>query len=104
MTTAPARPGKRGKREQAAHEADDSEAAKRRMLRRCAILKDASPAVLDDLARKARVELRPRGRILFRAGEASDTVYLLVEGRIRLSRSSRDDREYLVSWREPVDF
>jgi CRP-like cAMP-binding protein len=73
------------------------------MLRRCAILKDAPAAVLDELAKKSKVEPRHRGRILFRAGDVSETVLLVVEGRVRLSRSSGDDREYLVSWRDPAE-
>lgn len=93
----------RGRRGEAAGELDDTEAGRRRILRRCAVLKDGPPAQLDELAKKGKVEARGRGRILFRAGDASDTVLVLVEGRVRLSRSSRDDREYLVTWREPVD-
>jgi len=84
-------------------EIDESEAGRRKILKRFSILKDCASATLDDLAKKSRVESRPRGRILFRPGEASDTVLLLVDGRVRLSRSSRDDREYLVSWREPLE-
>lgn len=94
----------RARRGREAREVDDSDAGKRRMLRRSAILKDGPAGVLEELAKKGKVESRPRGRILFRAGDESDTVQLLIEGRVRLSRSSRDDREYLVSWREPVDF
>lgn len=97
--------GKRGTRggKAPAREFDDTDAGRRRILRRCAILKDSPPSLLDDLARKGRLEQRTRGRILFRPGDASDTVLVLAEGRVRLSRSSRDDREYLVTWREPVD-
>lgn len=103
MSRAPGRVGTRRKRGQAAREVDDSEAGRRRILKRCALLKDCSASVLDELAKKSKVETRPRGRVLFRAGDAGDTVLLLVEGRVRLWRSSRDDREYLVSWREPVE-
>lgn len=94
--------GSRSKKEPR-RELDDSEAGRRKILKRLAILKDSSNSILDELARRSRVETRPRGRILFRAGDGTDAVLVLADGRVRLSRSSRDDREYLVSWREPVD-
>ncbi len=103
MARGPGTTGTRGKRGQATRELDDTDAGRRRILRRSALLKDCAPSVLEELAKKGKLETRARGRILFRAGDASDTLLLLVEGRVRLSRASRDDREYLVTWREPVD-
>jgi CRP/FNR family cyclic AMP-dependent transcriptional regulator len=84
----------------AAAELEDTDSGRRRMLKRSLLLKDASGSWLDDPAKKARVERRPRGRVLFRSGEVGETVLLILEGRVRLSRSSRDDREYLVQYRE----
>ena len=104
MTRDPGAAASRGKKGSSPRrEIDDSELGRRKILKRFSILKDCSSSTLDDLAKKSRVENRPRGRILFRSGEASDTVLLLVDGRVRVSQSSRDDREYLVSWREPLE-
>lgn len=49
------------------------------------------------------VVLLPRGEKLFNQGDLGDSVYLVIAGKVKLTRTSLDGRESLVSVRGPGD-
>ncbi len=90
-------------REDREGEIEPTEAGRRRLLRKAGLVKDTSGPSTDELVRRSKLETRPRGRILFQAGQVTEIVYVLARGRVRLARQSREGKEYLVSYREPMD-
>ena len=54
---------------------------------------DAAGALLQQMSR-SRME---RGDVLFREGDAGDTLYVIGEGKVKLGRTSTDGRENLVA-------
>jgi CRP/FNR family transcriptional regulator, cyclic AMP receptor protein len=60
----------------------------------------------DELSRLAGVSIREelrRGDIIFREGDAPDRLYVVLEGRIAISKRSADGREAVVALMEPGD-
>ena len=54
-----------------------------------------------DAARELLIQMRPidlaRGEVLFEEGDAGDTMYVIIRGKMKLGRKSTDGRENLLS-------
>jgi len=73
-----------------------------RHLRDASFFRDLSPAALELVAERMVSRRFPRGKILFRSGEACRGVYLLVEGKVEIYRSTSDGREHVIHVETPV--
>lgn len=60
-----------------------------------------SGAIRDDMMACGRLRVLEAGQCLFRRGEATDGMYGVVQGAIRLSGTSRDGREAILAFFEP---
>lgn len=59
------------------------------------------PAVLSQLEKQARARSYRRGEIIFTPGEASTSLFLIHQGRVKLSRTSPDGREVALHLLDP---
>jgi CRP/FNR family cyclic AMP-dependent transcriptional regulator len=64
---------------------------------------DLHPDELARLAEASRQEDLRRGDVLFREGDEADRLYVVVQGRIAISKRSVDGRESVVALMEPGD-
>lgn len=71
-------------------------------LKGVSFFRELSPAALDVVAERMIPRRFPRGRILFRTGEPCRGVYLLVEGKVEIYRSTSDGREHVIHVEMPV--
>ncbi len=55
-------------------------------LQQVELFRGLRPAALERIARVAKEETHPRGAVLFRHGDPGDKLYLLLEGKVRISR------------------
>jgi CRP/FNR family transcriptional regulator, cyclic AMP receptor protein len=55
------------------------------------------------IARRSTMREFPRGRVILRPGEAQEMVYLIKEGRVKVSRYSPGGREQILALLEPGD-
>ncbi len=75
----------------------------REMLRGLAIFRDLSDSALDEVAERTVMRSLPRHGQLFRRGEACHGLYVVVEGRVKVYRSSPDGREQVLHVQGPGD-
>lgn len=74
------------------------------LLARTEFFADAPPDVLRDLVAAGREQHLIRGDVLFREGDAADTLHLVLRGRLAMIIANPiDHRETLVSLMEPGD-
>ncbi len=66
------------------------------MLSRSELFEGASPADFEPLARSAHTRKYSRGEFIFNAGHEADTMCLVLEGEVVVSRLGPDGEEYVV--------
>ena len=73
------------------------------LLKATLLFADLDDASLDRVAATADERTLRRGDVLFTEGEASNTLYVVTEGRIAIANKSIDGRESVVALMEPGD-
>lgn len=58
---------------------------------------------MQQIARRSTMRDFPRGKVILRPGEAQEMVYLIKEGRVKVSRYSPEGREQILALLEPGD-
>lgn len=66
-------------------------------------LDEADPDARRELSRIAHAHVYPRGNILFYDGEPADAVYIVMEGRVKVSLISEEGREVVLAVMRPGD-
>ncbi|MFV0445011.1 MAG: Crp/Fnr family transcriptional regulator [Planctomycetaceae bacterium] len=70
-------------------------------LKRCPLFERLSPEQSADIERTSRVRRVPRGEIVFAPGEASESVYLVLDGRIKLYHLTAGGKEAVLAFIDP---
>jgi CRP/FNR family cyclic AMP-dependent transcriptional regulator len=73
------------------------------VLRSAGMFRGVDPADVEALIGQFVVFDAPRGTTLFREGEPGDDLYVVLDGRVKLSRTSPDGRENMVAVMGPTD-
>ena len=68
---------------------------RRTTLDEAAVFRGLSPDVIFDLIDRLPLVQFEAGDLVFRAGEAGDRLYLVLEGKVKIGSKARDGREYL---------
>jgi CRP/FNR family transcriptional regulator/CRP/FNR family cyclic AMP-dependent transcriptional regulator len=76
----------------------------RELLRTVPIFSELGPADLDKLVRLAARKRYPRDGVVFFENEAGDTLFMVAEGRIKVTILGDDGREVILSVLGPGDF
>jgi CRP/FNR family transcriptional regulator, cyclic AMP receptor protein len=63
--------------------------------------RDADPDARRELAQIARIHPYPKGNILFYDGESADAVYIVVDGKVKISFVSEEGREVVLAIMRP---
>jgi CRP-like cAMP-binding protein len=71
-------------------------------LRGVSFFQELSPAALEMVAERMIPRRFSKGRILFRTGERCRGVYLLVDGKVEIYRSTSDGKEHVIHVETPV--
>jgi CRP-like cAMP-binding protein len=79
-------------------------AAKQRYLSAIDVFRDLPEEEVEHLARTTVMRTCLRGRTLFRAGDASDTLFLLKRGRVQIVRETADGRRLVTAVLGPHTF
>jgi len=61
-------------------------------------------AAANQLAESAQVVTHPAGQLLFREGDIADSIYLVLEGTVRLTKKDPEGKEQLLAFVGPNDF
>jgi CRP-like cAMP-binding protein len=69
-----------------------------------ALFRGLPPSALDDLTRRFQVRTRPAGALLVSQDEPGDSVFLIAEGRVRVSLFGESGRELTLSQLQRGDF
>ncbi|WP_297850398.1 CRP-like cAMP-activated global transcriptional regulator GlxR [uncultured Corynebacterium sp.] len=72
-------------------------------LSRAGIFQGVDPDAVINLISQMQTESFPRGTTIFDEGEPGDTLYIIVEGKVKLARHAPDGRENLLSVMGPSD-
>jgi len=64
---------------------------------------DLSPEALDDILSRAQILRLPKGEAAFRQGEPADRFFLLLHGRLRVTRINAEGAQILVRFIAPND-
>ncbi len=72
-------------------------------LARAGIFQGVDPDAVINLISQMQTESFPRGTTIFDEGEPGDTLYIIVEGKVKLARHAPDGRENLLSVMGPSD-
>lgn len=67
------------------------------VVRRSILFAGLDDETADELLAKIEIEQRPRGEAIFRQGEPAEDLWLLVEGRVKLTRVTTDQRETVLA-------
>lgn len=59
---------------------------------------------MEEIVKAARMEKFTRGEIIYEAGEASDYMYIVHRGRVKIYRLAESGKEQLIRIMEPGDF
>src|SRR5206468_10517763 len=62
-----------------------------------------SEDAVDPVVSRLETVTLPRGRVVFNEGEAGDSLYVVLSGKIKLSRRSPDGRENVLAVMGPSD-
>jgi CRP/FNR family transcriptional regulator, cyclic AMP receptor protein len=73
------------------------------VLARSGLLQGIDPAAAEAAAAQFEYVEIPRGRVVFHEGEPGDSLYIVLDGKIKLGRKSPDGRENLVAVLGPSD-
>ena len=73
------------------------------VLRRAGLFQGVDPADVEALGSQFEIFDAPRGTTLFNEGEAGDSLYIVLNGKVKLGRKSSDGRENLVAVMGPAD-
>ena len=57
-----------------------------------------------EIVKTARMVTFPRGSIIYRAGEKSDSLYIVHEGKVKIYRLSESGKEQIIRFLQPGDF
>lgn len=82
----------------------EASALKERYLSAIDIFQDLPPAELERLAKATTMVTCARGRTVFRAGDASDTLFLLKKGRVQIVRETADGKRLVTAVLGPETF
>jgi CRP/FNR family transcriptional regulator, cyclic AMP receptor protein len=77
---------------------------KERYLSAIDVFQDLPPAEVERLAKTATMVTCERGRTVFRAGDASDTLFLLKKGRVQIVRETADGKRLVTAVLGPETF
>ena len=72
-------------------------------LSRAGIFQGVDPDAVINLISQMQTESFPRGTTIFDEGEPGDTLYIIIEGKVKLARHAPDGRENLLSVMGPSD-
>ncbi|EFK55162.1 Crp/Fnr family transcriptional regulator [Corynebacterium genitalium ATCC 33030] len=72
-------------------------------LARAGIFQGVDPAAVTNLIGDMQTETFPRGTTIFDEGEPGDTLYIIIDGKVKLARHAPDGRENLLSVMGPSD-
>ena len=78
--------------------------AKERYLSAIDVFRDLPPAEMDRLAKTTTMVTCQRGRTMYRTGGASDTLFLLKQGRVQIVRETADGRRLVTAVLGPETF
>jgi CRP-like cAMP-binding protein len=73
------------------------------VLRKAGLFQGVAPEDIEALGKQFEVIEAPRGTTLFQEGEPGDSLYIVLEGKVKLGRRSSDGRENLVAVMGPAD-
>jgi CRP-like cAMP-binding protein len=73
------------------------------LIAHASLLKGLTPVELDQLMAKARLRHFPRGEFFFQQGEDAIMLYILTEGRAKLSQVAADGTQVIVNYFGPGD-
>jgi CRP/FNR family cyclic AMP-dependent transcriptional regulator len=73
------------------------------VLRNAGLFQGVAPEDVEALGNQFEVIEAPRGTTLFQEGEPGDSLYIVLEGKVKLGRRSSDGRENLVAVMGPAD-
>ncbi len=73
------------------------------VLRRAGLFQGVAPEDIEALGNQFEVFDSARGTVLFQEGEPGDSLYIVLEGKVKLGRRSSDGRENLVAVMGPAD-
>ncbi|HSG29831.1 MAG TPA: Crp/Fnr family transcriptional regulator [Candidatus Krumholzibacterium sp.] len=68
-----------------------------------AIFRGMDPGTLEEIRKSGYRRRYPRGEFLFLEGGPGDELFILLEGRVKLSKSSEEGREVTVKFIEPPE-
>jgi len=72
-------------------------------LSRAGIFQGVDPDAVVNLISQMQTESFPRGTTIFDEGEPGDTLFIIIEGKVKLARHAPDGRENLLSVMGPSD-
>nr|VDG62135.1 transcriptional regulator, Crp/Fnr family [Streptococcus thermophilus] len=72
-------------------------------LARAGIFQGVDPDAVTNLIGDMQTETFPRGTTIFDEGEPGDTLYIIIDGKVKLARHAPDGRENLLSVMGPSD-
>lgn len=72
-------------------------------LARAGIFQGVDPDAVVNLISQMQTESFPRGTTIFDEGEPGDTLYIIIDGKVKLARHAPDGRENLLSVMGPSD-
>jgi CRP-like cAMP-binding protein len=73
------------------------------LIANASLLKGLTPAELDQLMEEARLRCFPRGEFFFHQGEDAIILYIVLEGRVKLSQVAPDGTQVIVNYLGPGD-
>jgi CRP/FNR family cyclic AMP-dependent transcriptional regulator len=73
------------------------------VLAQSGLFQGLSEDAVDPVASRLEMIALPRGRVVFNEGEPGDSLYIVVNGKIKLSRRSPDGRENVLAVMGPSD-
>lgn len=73
------------------------------VLTQAGIFQGVDPAAAAALVKELKTETYPRGEVIIREGEPGDKLFIVAEGKVKLSRKSPDGRENLLAILGPSD-
>ena len=76
----------------------------RALLASTAIFRGCSPAAIDDLARRLQLRTRPAESIIVAQDEPGDSMFVIVQGRVKVALFGENGRELTLSELKPGDF
>ncbi len=73
------------------------------VLAQSGLFQGLSEDAVEPVVSRLEIQTLPRGRVVFNEGEAGDSLYIVLSGKIKLGRRAADGRQNLVSIMGPSD-